>query len=45
MVGDIGLAGKFSNIGALDDMSWSSIVWWHPSAKAFIKALKKGAIL
>jgi hypothetical protein len=45
MVSDIGLAGKFANIGALEDMRWSALSWWHPPAKEFIKAWKKGAIL
>jgi hypothetical protein len=44
MVFDIALASKFTNIGALEDMRYSALAWWHPSARKFIKAMKKGAI-
>jgi hypothetical protein len=45
MVFEAGLASRFSNIAALEDMSYSALAWWYPSAKEYVKAVKSGKVL
>jgi hypothetical protein len=45
MVFDAGLASRFSNIGALEELPWSALSWWHGPAKSFLKAWRKGGVL
>jgi hypothetical protein len=45
MVFNAGLASKFANIAALEDMRYSALSWWAPQTAAYVKAMKKGQVL
>jgi hypothetical protein len=45
MLYDAGIAAKFVNIAALEDMSFSALAWWYPATKEYARAVRKGEVL
>jgi hypothetical protein len=45
MIFEVGFASKFANICGIEEMKYSAIAWWYPSAAEFGKARRKGLLL